>query len=296
MIIKNSVIYGVETKNNATIALQDKSVTENGTYTADSGYDGLGTVTVNVSGGGDNTYDTWIFENISGQTAQLSFRGSYKNGSYSLDGGVTWIDLPSDSDGWSTTMNHRINFDNIVYVKYNDVVRDYSVYMFSCNKRYNLSGDLYKSYKPYMYSRALDLNSKLIDASGLVFHGDTAGFHSLDGMFNICNSMTTAPAILPATKLWNYCYYNMFYNCTALTTAPELPATTLADCCYQQMFYGCTKLNKVTTYAQDISAYNCLSNWLNNVSATGDFYNLGGVSYPSGASGIPTGWAEHTSL
>lgn len=32
--------------------LQNKSVTENGTYTADQGYDGLGTVTVNVSGGG----------------------------------------------------------------------------------------------------------------------------------------------------------------------------------------------------------------------------------------------------
>lgn len=31
--------------------LQDKAVSENGTYTADSGYDGLGTVTVNVEGG-----------------------------------------------------------------------------------------------------------------------------------------------------------------------------------------------------------------------------------------------------
>ena len=36
------------------VVLQDKTVTENGTYTADSGYDGLGTVTVQVasSGGG----------------------------------------------------------------------------------------------------------------------------------------------------------------------------------------------------------------------------------------------------
>lgn len=30
----------------------------------------------------------------------------------------------------------------------------------------------------------------------------------------------------------DYCYANMFYNCTSLTTAPELPATTLADYCY----------------------------------------------------------------
>ena len=32
---------------------QDKTITENGTYTADVGYTGLGTVTVNVKGGGD---------------------------------------------------------------------------------------------------------------------------------------------------------------------------------------------------------------------------------------------------
>lgn len=31
--------------------LQDKTITENGTYTHDRGYDGLGEVTVNVSGG-----------------------------------------------------------------------------------------------------------------------------------------------------------------------------------------------------------------------------------------------------
>lgn len=40
----------------------------------------------------------------------------------------------------------------------------------------------------------------------------------------------------------NYCYYNMFRDCTSLTTAPELPATTLNDGCYQSMFYGCTGL------------------------------------------------------
>ena len=32
------------------------------------------------------------------------------------------------------------------------------------------------------------------------------------------------------------CYFNLFYSCTSLTTAPELPATTLADFCYSNMF------------------------------------------------------------
>lgn len=38
-----------------TINNQDKTITENGEYTADTGYTGLGTVTVNVSGGGGDT-------------------------------------------------------------------------------------------------------------------------------------------------------------------------------------------------------------------------------------------------
>ena len=40
----------------------------------------------------------------------------------------------------------------------------------------------------------------------------------------------------------NYCYSNIFYGCTSLTTAPSLPATTLANNCYMDMFYGCTSL------------------------------------------------------
>lgn len=115
-------------------------------------------------------------------------------------------------------------------------------------------------------------------------------------MFWQCTSLTTAPA-LPVTTLADYCYYGMFLGCTSLTTAPELPATTLANYCYHGMFSGCTNLNKVTTYAQDISASYCTNNWLSNVAATGDFYNLGGATYTiDSPSGIPTGWTEHKEI
>ena len=45
----------------------------------------------------------------------------------------------------------------------------------------------------------------------------------------------------------SYCYSNMFYGCTSLTTAPSLPATTLANNCYNSMFYLCTKIKLSTT-------------------------------------------------
>ena len=60
-------------------------------------------------------------------------------------------------------------------------------------------------------------------------------------MFYDCTSLTTAPE-LPATTLAGSCYYYMFSGCTSLTTAPELPATTLAGSCYYYMFSGCTSL------------------------------------------------------
>lgn len=62
------------------------------------------------------------------------------------------------------------------------------------------------------------------------------------------------------------------------------------------MFYNCYKLNSVITNISNISSNNYMKNWLANVAATGDFYNLGGATFQSGASGIPSGWTEYTSL
>ena len=56
-----------------------------------------------------------------------------------------------------------------------------------------------------------------------------------------------------------------------MTTAPELPATTLAEGCYGYMFYGCTNLNHIKCLATDISASNCVANWVDGVAETGTF-------------------------
>ena len=81
------------------------------------------------------------------------------------------------------------------------------------------------------------------------------------GMFAGCTSLTTVPE-LPATNLRSKCYQAMFQGCTSLTTAPKLKATTLQSQCYFRMFYGCTILNSVTMLATDVSAFECLTNWL----------------------------------
>ena len=114
-------------------------------------------------------------------------------------------------------------------------------------------------------------------------------------MFQGCTSLTKAP-VLPATTLAPTCYWSMFNGCTSLTKAPELTATTLASDCYSNMFKGCGSLNEVrckmpSSYSSSqISSY--ASNWLYNVSSTGTFYTNADANWPSGASGIPTGWTR----
>ncbi|MBR5541609.1 MAG: leucine-rich repeat protein, partial [Bacteroides sp.] len=111
-------------------------------------------------------------------------------------------------------------------------------------------------------------------------------------MFSGCTSLVTAPE-LPATTLVDNCYTCMFMNCTSLTSAPALPATTLKTGCYFQMFRHCTSLNSVTMLATDtdISATNCLTDWLEDVADTGTFTKAASMtSLPRDIHGIPSGW------
>ena len=78
-------------------------------------------------------------------------------------------------------------------------------------------------------------------------------------LFYGCTALTSAPD-LPATTLANECYYGMFTDCTSLASAPELKATTLATKCYNRMFFNCTSLTsapelKATTLATECCYY-----------------------------------------
>ncbi len=109
-------------------------------------------------------------------------------------------------------------------------------------------------------------------------------------MFQGCTGLTKAPE-LKATMLAESCYCGMFKGCSSLTTAPELPATTLATKCYREMFYECTSLNYIEMMATDISATDCIYNWVRYVGGTGSFVKHDDMSsLTTGACGIPAGW------
>jgi hypothetical protein len=85
----------------------------------------------------------------------------------------------------------------------------------------------------------------------------------------------------------------MFQGCKSLTKAPKLPATKLVNSCYSNMFSGCTSLQEITCLATDISASSCISWWVNSVPKGGTFYKnpaMATTSWATGANGIPSGW------
>ena len=135
-------------------------------------------------------------------------------------------------------------------------------------------------------------NTTLTDASGLLLPATTLTEYCYQQMFQDCTNLTAAPA-LPAKTLANYCYQQMFLGCTSLTTAPVLPAPTLVSYCYASMFKDCTNLRSVTCHATSIGSYTNTSYWLNGVAATGTFTAANStVGWSSGTSGIPSDWTR----
>jgi hypothetical protein len=112
-------------------------------------------------------------------------------------------------------------------------------------------------------------------------------------MFLKCTSLSTAPIVLPATTLAGQCYSGMFEGCEHLTTAPELPAERVFNKSYFEMFKECSNLNYIKCLATDINADKCTQDWVNGVSSTGTFDkhpNMTENDWSRGTSGIPSGW------
>ena len=111
-------------------------------------------------------------------------------------------------------------------------------------------------------------------------------------MFRKCSNLVNVGSIqLPAKTLTLDCYRELFRECSKLTTAPILPAPTLFQECYRQMFSS-SGIKSIVCLATDISAKDCLNEWVSGVPSSGTFYTAPGMTeaFPSGAHGIPSGW------
>jgi len=146
--------------------------------------------------------------------------------SYSKDNGDNWSSVTS-ADTISVAADDKVLWKGTP-TPLSDAFKGIGKFSGDTNARYSVEGN----------------------AMSLLFGDDFKGQTNLNGknyafddLFGTNTNVTSAENLsLPATTLTKYCYYRMFQNCTALTTAPELPATTLAMDCYDSMFFGCTSL------------------------------------------------------
>lgn len=158
--------------------------------------------------------------------------------------------------------------------------------IFGDDAKNNHSLDGYTNVFSFLFSNCTTIQS----VSENFLPATTLANKCYDGMFKGCTRLINAPE-LPATTLASYCYSSMFYGCTSLVNTPELPAATLVSSCYRNMFYGCSTLNYIKMLATDISASDCLYDWVNGVSPTGTFVKNKDATWDvRGESGIPNDW------
>ena len=116
--------------------------------------------------------------------------------------------------------------------------------------------------------------------SSFVMQGSFEGAGDLMTLVDSTGMTTEAPA---------YCFYRLFYYCTALTKAPRITATASNSDTYANMFVGCTNLQYIEV---DFTKWNtdATENWVSSIASTGTFVKPAALPTTFGSSNIPSGW------
>lgn len=234
------------------------------------------------------------------------------NLSYSRDK-ITWTRINIASTNTTETIVSNLNDGDKIYLKGTQCIfwdddEDEGVQLY-IDKSFNISGNLLSleygdqfqgrnnmpSGVDYCFAHMFE-DRNVINAENLIFpsilgYSISNADYIFDSMFYGCGSMLYPPRELPATSLSVGCYRYMFAD-TKLVKSPILPAQTLTNSCYQRMFRSCTIIKEITMLATDITATNCLDNWVNAAGQTGTFYIDDDCEWYNtiGVSGIPYGW------
>ena len=184
---------------------------------------------------------------------------------YSLDDGATWTTLAANTASPTVTANSKILWKQTGLTPTSSA----GIGTFSSTGNFNVQGNVMSlchgdnfvgetdlTGKNYAFNGLFKGCSTLVGTKDLSLPATTLAQYCYSNMFYGCTSLTSAP-VLPATTLAQYCYGSMFSYCTALVTVPELPATTLANGCYDHMFSYCTALVTVPELPATTLAFAC---------------------------------------
>lgn len=213
--------------------------------------------------------------------------------SVSTDNGNTWTDYtssePSNDSFIFGTSIASLNTGEKILIKGNNTnycnnVLDERNNYFSSEKRFNVEGNIMSLIYGDNFIGQTILPDESYIFARLFDQVSATNLHK--------NTIVSAENLILPPTLRTGCYYKMFYLCTLLTTAPVLQATTLVTACYENMFNGCSSLNYVKCLASETESgsHDQTNNWLRDVSSSGTFVKDANTTWPSGESGIPSGW------
>ena len=267
-------------------------------------------VTAIPIGGAQPAIDsTWLYFTMpQGGTVSLTKNGTPTEVTleYSLDNGNTWTEWVESGNVRSLTLaagqTMHIRNTSETSTGFSTWTTDYYNFSFSadtyasgdlrsllCKTPANASstGRIFCFYGLFMNA------TNLISANiKLLFTDLPRSFYR--SMFESCSNLIEVPETITATTASGIqpCY-RMFCNCFNITKLPKLTLLQVTEYGYGYLALGCLNLNYVYTEMTDISATDCLYNWLDNVSSTGDFYCHSELTIPAGGNGIPSGWTRH---
>ena len=113
--------------------------------------------------------------------------------------------------------------------------------------------------------------SGVTKASELKLPAQKVGEHAYDEMFFNCANLKEA-SDLPATTIGIGAYFSMFGLCANLEKGPYIKATSIGGGAFEEMFSGCTNLNYIKL---DFRGALGFINWVQGVTATGKLYYNG---------------------
>ena len=161
------------------------------------------------------------------------------------------------------------------------------------NLQYSYDGQSWKKLeegKNYNVEKGQTIYMRGHNPNGVSRRFDGYSYFDMKGSFEGSGDiMTLVDSTGMTTEAPAYCFYRLFYYCTALTKAPRITATASNSDTYANMFVGCTKLQYIEV---DFTKWNtdATENWVSSIASTGTFVKPVALPTRFGSSNIPSGW------
>ena len=208
------------------------------------------------------------------------------------------LEVYSNNDTWGQV---SITQPTIPYVGFTATADNSSIRMVyggtlvGCipNLQYSYDGQSWKKLEEgtnYNVEKGQTIYMRGHNPDGVSRRFDGYSYFDMKGSFEGSGDiMTLVDSTGMTTEAPAYCFYRLFYYCTALTKAPRITATASNSDTYANMFVGCTKLQYIEV---DFTKWNtdATENWVSSIASTGTFVKPVALPTRFGSSNIPSGW------